>query len=109
MNHAHLRETAQTAHSLGLKSISFLAADLSSTAFNRPAGWDLGRQADVGLTVAEVDVLGQEIERLIDEWAVTGCLLESAPELRRMSSHFHAPLVLMEPSAPPCNEPWAAA
>ena len=37
-NAAHLRDTVQAARDIGLRSISFLAADLSSSAFNRPRG-----------------------------------------------------------------------
>ena len=37
-NAAHLRDTVQAARAMGLRSISFLAADLTSTAFNRPIG-----------------------------------------------------------------------
>src|SRR6202008_1240293 len=35
LNHTHLRATVSAARSLGLDSISFLAADISSAAFNR--------------------------------------------------------------------------
>src|ERR1700690_961463 len=38
-NHRSLRATVQSAKQIGLTSISFLAADLTSSAFNRPEGW----------------------------------------------------------------------
>ena len=38
-NHRSLRAVVQSAKEIGLTSISFLAADLTSSAFNRPEGW----------------------------------------------------------------------
>src|SRR6266508_1713993 len=58
-NFRHLRETARTARALGLRSISFLAADLTSTAFNRPQAWPPERQAEVALSRQEIDRLEQ--------------------------------------------------
>src|SRR5438128_1114830 len=39
-NHRHLRTTVDAARDIGLDRVSFLAADVSSDAFNRPDGWD---------------------------------------------------------------------
>jgi organic radical activating enzyme len=57
-NHAHLRETLAAAKCLNLNGISFLAADLTSEAFNRPLGWSANRQGEVALSLDEVVVLG---------------------------------------------------
>jgi MoaA/NifB/PqqE/SkfB family radical SAM enzyme len=46
-NAAHLRATVQAARDMGLRSVSFLAADLSSNAFNRPVEWPADRQSAV--------------------------------------------------------------
>src|SRR5271166_3485884 len=53
-NHAHLRETLAAAKHLNLNEISFLAADLTSEAFNRPVGWSANRQSEVALSLDEV-------------------------------------------------------
>src|SRR4029077_2814290 len=68
-NCTSLIATVETARELGLNSISFLAADLTSTAFNRPQAWSLDRQAGVGLTADEVGALEQEVEALIESGA----------------------------------------
>ena len=47
-NASHLRDTVQAARDIGLRSISFLAADLSSTAFNRTTVWPADRQSEPG-------------------------------------------------------------
>lgn len=104
-----LRETARTAHGLGLRSISFLAADLTSSAFNRERGWTAGHQAEVGLTVAEVAVLENEIEALVMEWGETGFVLEKPQKLRAIARHFRSHLGLIEPVAPLCSAPWVSA
>jgi MoaA/NifB/PqqE/SkfB family radical SAM enzyme len=98
-----------TARELGLSSISFLAADLTSTAFNRPQAWSLDRQAGVGLTADEVGALEQEIETLIGSGACGAFILESPDKLRRIVHHFRAHLGLAEAVAPRCNAPWVSA
>ena len=67
VNHRSLCEVVQSAKAIGLNSISFLAADLTSDAFNRPRGWVPERQNQVALDAEEVEELDAEIERLISE------------------------------------------
>ncbi len=52
-NHRHLRATVDAAKKLGLDSISFLAADLTSEAFNRPLIWPGEKQSQIGLSDEE--------------------------------------------------------
>jgi Fe-coproporphyrin III synthase len=111
-NHAHLRETLAAAKQLSLNGISFLAADLTSEAFNRPEGWPVSRQSEVALCPDEVTVLETEIESLIAENAVdirSGYIAESPEKLRRIAKHFRAHLGLDRTESPRCNAPWASA
>lgn len=111
-NFRHLRRTVLTAQQLGLDSISFLAADVSSTAFHRPGGWPLARQAEVALNAAEVEVLRGEVEDLIQTCTKeieTGYVRESPEKLRRLVHHFEAQLGQRELAAPRCNAPWVSA
>jgi MoaA/NifB/PqqE/SkfB family radical SAM enzyme len=109
-NHALLRETAEAARGLGLQFISFLAADVASTAFNRPEGWSTARRAEVSLNEYEADELQEEIGRLIGELSgYAGFVLEAPEKLRRIGLHFRAELGLAEPAAPRCNAPWVSA
>ncbi len=109
-NRTCLRETVRCAMDLGLRSISFLAADVTSTAFNRPGGWAEARQKQVALTEEEADGLEEEIDRMIAELPeYAGFVLESAGKLRRIVRHFKAHLGLAEPEAPRCNAPWVSA
>jgi MoaA/NifB/PqqE/SkfB family radical SAM enzyme len=105
-NAAHLRETVQAARDLGLRSISFLAADLASAAFNRPLVWPASRQSAVA---PELDSLAREIECLIAEYPDDGFVLESPAKLRRIAAHFRAHYGLEPHTAPRCNAPWVSA
>jgi MoaA/NifB/PqqE/SkfB family radical SAM enzyme len=111
-NHCALCEVVQSAKAVGLNSISFLAADLTSDAFNRPQSWLPERQDRVALNVKEVEALDSEIERLISEHSLdldSGFVVESAGKLRRIVHHFRAHLGQAQHVAPRCNAPWVSA
>jgi len=111
-NHRNLREVVSTAKALGLDGISFLAADLTSEAFNRATPWPEDRQAQIGLSFEEVHALTAEVEALLAEFRVeieTGYISESAEKLRRIVQHFRAHLGLEQPRSPMCNAPWVSA
>jgi len=111
-NCLHLREIARTAKDLGLKSISFLAADMTSEAFNRPGGWERGRQSAILPGPEQVDQLEREIEGLISEHSAdieSGYVMESPDKLRRIVRHFRAHLGQTTVDPPRCNAPWVSA
>jgi Fe-coproporphyrin III synthase len=111
-NHLWLSDTVEAALSLGLSGISFLAADLTSEAFNRPLLWPVGRQDSIALSESEVSSLSDEIGRLIvtrREQIHSGYIAESPAKLRKIVSHFRAHLGLETPCAPLCNAPWVSA
>jgi MoaA/NifB/PqqE/SkfB family radical SAM enzyme len=110
-NYRSLCQTVQSAKEIKLNSISFLAADLTSEAFNRPQGWAPGRQERVALNAEEVDTLEAEIERLVAEHNLdlnSGFVVESADKLRRVVLHFRAHLEQEQPASPRCNAPWVS-
>jgi MoaA/NifB/PqqE/SkfB family radical SAM enzyme len=111
-NHTALRAAMDTAKELGVSWISFLAADLSSTAFNREVPWSLDRQNEVALSRAELAELEDEVDLLIRDYEgeiTTGFIREDARKLRRLVSHFRAALGLERPVSPICNAPWVSA
>ena len=109
LNCAHLRTTVEAARGLGLSSISFLAADVSSEAFNRPNPWNPQRQDQVAPTSDQIFALESEIEALIDEGECGGFVAESPEKLRRIAGHFRTHLGLRPPMSPRCNAPWVSA
>jgi MoaA/NifB/PqqE/SkfB family radical SAM enzyme len=116
-NHHSLRAVVAYAKQIGLTSVSFLAADLTSEAFNRPAGWIPERRDRVALISDEVDALEAEIEQLIDEQRIEDqrakqepqFVVESAEKLRRIVRHFRAHVGQNKNVAPRCNAPWVSA
>lgn len=111
-NHQRLRETVQAAKDMGLRSVSFLAADVSSPAFNRELVWPEELQNRISLTAQEALQLEAEIERMIEDHAVdigSGFIAEGPEKLRRIILHFRALLGQATPVAPVCNAPWVSA
>jgi MoaA/NifB/PqqE/SkfB family radical SAM enzyme len=112
LNHTHLRATVSAARSLGLDSISFLAADVSSAAFNREERWDPERQNDIALSRTEVAALEEEIELLIQlhqKDIEQGFIAENNMKLRRIGTRFREHVDSTRPKAPICNAPWVSA
>ncbi|HZQ52956.1 MAG TPA: radical SAM protein [Bryobacteraceae bacterium] len=105
-NHAALAATARTAKGLGLHSISFLAVDVGSSAFNRPIPWGPDRQNELVLDSEQIQRLEAELDSLQSEGPF---VVESRDKLQRIVSHFRAHLGLCEPVAPRCNAPWVSA
>ncbi|HTS35903.1 MAG TPA: radical SAM protein [Candidatus Solibacter sp.] len=111
-NHQSLRGAVQSAKDIGLNSVSFLAADLTSGAFNRPDGWLPDRAGRIELNLEEVEHLSAEVEQLIIEQSAriaSGFIVEGPNKLRRIVQHFRAHLHQAEHVAPRCNAPWVSA
>ena len=111
-NHRYLRATVAAAKIVGFDSVSFLAADLTSEAFNRPLVWPGERQSEIALTAQEVAELEDEMEALIvehDHELRRRYIVESADKLRRIPRRFREHLGELSPQAPICNAPWVSA
>jgi MoaA/NifB/PqqE/SkfB family radical SAM enzyme len=108
-NHRALRATVRAAHEIGLDRISFLAADVSSEAFNRPGGWEQERAAGIALGPEDLPPLAAELAALEDEHA-SGFIAESPEKLdRRLLRHFAALLGRGDFAPVECNAPWVSA
>jgi MoaA/NifB/PqqE/SkfB family radical SAM enzyme len=111
-NCTSLRETVSAARDLTLNSISFLAVDVTSHAFNRPEGWPSDRQANMRLEPSDIEDLEHEIDSIIHEMGhdiPAGFIAETPEKLRRIPRHFRALLGHIQPMAPLCNAPWVSA
>jgi radical SAM protein with 4Fe4S-binding SPASM domain len=107
-NCGHLMATVEAARELRLKSISFLASDTHSEAFNRTSTTveDLTR---IALGVEDLSVLDAQIEELIGSNQCGRFILESPAKLKTIAHHFRCGIGLAEPVAPKCNAPWTSA
>lgn len=112
-NFREIRATVRSARELGLDRISFLAADVTSEAFNRPGGWDVEQAAAVALTQQELPLLAAELEALEREHAddfAAGFIAEGPEKLcRRLLQHFAAHLGRGDFAPVECNAPWVSA
>jgi MoaA/NifB/PqqE/SkfB family radical SAM enzyme len=110
-NYRFLGETIAAARELALDGISFLAADVSSEAFNRPTRWPADRVSDVALSRAEVDELGAIVDDVATRYAAdfgAGFVAESPAKLGRIARYYAA--LLGDGDFPPitCNAPWVS-
>jgi Fe-coproporphyrin III synthase len=108
-NYRNLPEIVETAREIGLDEISFLAADVSTAAFNREERWDLARAREVALSEAEVAEFRGGLEAFVtghtEEFA-SGFVAESPEKLRRLVSYFAALNADGDFPSPLCNAPW---
>jgi MoaA/NifB/PqqE/SkfB family radical SAM enzyme len=108
-NSAHLSRTVAAARGMQLQSISFLAADVHSAAFNRQSVAETDGIETVTLDSEDLSVLHAQIEAVIASGSCGGYVTESAEKLRKIEHHFRCCLGLAEPVAPVCNAPWTSA
>ncbi len=108
INHAHLRATVAAAHAIDLTGISFLAADLTSDAFNRAGVSLTDRQSRTSLTAEQLPAIEAAVELVIASGECGGFVAESPQKLRRIVQHFRAHLGHTERIAPVCNAPWVS-
>jgi MoaA/NifB/PqqE/SkfB family radical SAM enzyme len=112
LNFADWPNIVDAAHDLGLDQVSFLAADVSSEAFNRPEGWTEERVESVRPDQEELPRLKAVIEALLVSHAAdfaSGYIAEPPPKIRRIYDYYAAFYGLG--SFPPvrCNAPWVSA
>ena len=111
-NFLFLRETVAAAKRLGFDSISFLATDVSSHAFNRELIWPGERQSEVALTVSEIAGLEVEIDLLLEQFRdeiARHYIVEAPEKLRHIVRRFREHVGELTPESPVCNAPWVSA
>jgi MoaA/NifB/PqqE/SkfB family radical SAM enzyme len=110
-NFADLPNIVATAREIGLDRISFLAADVSSTAFNRPQHWPAEHVASVALTGEEALRFAAIVEDTIARHAsdfASGFIVESPERLRRLVQYFRAVNGQGPFPKVSCNAPWVS-
>jgi len=110
-NYQDFPNIIKAAHAIGLDQISFLAADVSSEAFNRPDGWDGEKVAQVGLSLKEAEAFEKIIEETIVEFGdefKRKFVSESPEKIRRLAQYYKA--LHGEGDFPEtfCNAPWVS-
>ena len=111
-NFASLAETIAAAHAMGFDEISFLGADISSAAFNRPTPWAAERVAEVGVATEDLPSLCASIGRAVEtlpELFANGFVAGGRAALDRIWQYYAA--LAGQSSFPEvrCNAPWVSA
>ena len=111
-NYARLEQTIEAARQLGFDELSFLAADVSSAAFNRPEPWPAGRQAEIAVPAGELDALMAAIEQAAHADPAsfsTGFVVGGRASLDRIHGYYRAVAGLAPFPDVRCNAPWVSA
>jgi MoaA/NifB/PqqE/SkfB family radical SAM enzyme len=111
-NYFDLPRIIDTARDLGLDQLSFLAADVSTDAFNRPTPWDEERVAEVALRPEEATDFERLVEAVIEqhrEAFASAFIAESPEKLRRLPRYFAALNGDGDFPETVCNAPWVSA
>lgn len=99
------------AQDIGLDSISFLPADVTSQAFNRETVWSSERQDDVLIHQDELPLLEKVIEALINDFKpefASKFIAESPQKIRKIGQYYSAQHGLSSFPAKACNAPWVS-
>lgn len=99
------------AKELALNSISFLPADVSSSAFNREILWDENRQHEILLSAAELPELKDIISELFiqNSHDFNNRFIAESPEKIQKIYHYYAAFYgLNDLPYKKCNAPWVS-
>ncbi|MCZ6702727.1 MAG: radical SAM protein, partial [Ignavibacteria bacterium] len=110
-NFKDLPNIVDAAKDIGLDQISFLNADVSTDAFNRPNLWEDVKVGEVKLSLQEVAQLKEIIENLIKTHSKdfkSGFIAESPEKLRRFYNYYAAFHGLCDFPTVTCNAPWVS-
>jgi Fe-coproporphyrin III synthase len=100
-----------SAKEIGLNSISFLPADVSSEAFNRDQPWDALHVSAVAIQEEELAELNGIIKSLVKEYSVdfqNHFIAESPAKLIQIYTYYAAIHGLCDFPVRKCNAPWVS-
>jgi Fe-coproporphyrin III synthase len=107
-----LHHTIAAAHRIGFDEISFLAADLSSSAFNRPEPWSAERVDEIMVGAEDLPALEAaivEASKSATQLLTTGFVVGGRASLDRILQYYRAAAGRGEFPVVHCNAPWVSA
>jgi len=111
-NYADLHNIITSARDIKLDQISFLPADVSTSAFNHIAAKENERVHDIALTSQEIKefakIVDESIEKFEGEY-ISRFIAESPDKMRRIPGYYRALIGEEQFESPPCNAPWVSA
>jgi MoaA/NifB/PqqE/SkfB family radical SAM enzyme len=111
-NFDDLPNIVESAREIGLDQISFLTADVTTDAFNRPELWGEDKVGEIKLSLEELERFKRVIENLIvthSEDFKNKFIAESPEKIRRFYEYYAAFQGLTQFPSVRCNAPWVSA
>jgi MoaA/NifB/PqqE/SkfB family radical SAM enzyme len=111
-NFLALPETITAIRDLAVDRLSFLAADVTSPAFNRPEPWTPERQQEITLSREELPAFAAAIDRVAESCADAfefGFVQGGLKSLRRIHGYYAALVGVRAFPEVRCNAPWVSA
>jgi MoaA/NifB/PqqE/SkfB family radical SAM enzyme len=107
-----LAGTVAAVRALPVDCLSFLAADVTSAAFNRSERWDLARQAEIAVPAEELpqlDAAIREVEGCCADALRRGFVKGGIRSLERIRDYYTALVGMGDFPPVACNAPWSSA
>jgi len=110
-NFEDLPNIVEAAHKIGLDQISFLTADVTTDAFNRPELWGEEKIGEISLSKEQLEAFKEIIESLIQTHSKdfeNRFIAESPEKIRRFYDYYAAFQDLSQFPPMRCNAPWVS-
>jgi MoaA/NifB/PqqE/SkfB family radical SAM enzyme len=111
LNFRNWPEIIKTGKAIGLDSISFLPADVSSNAFNRETAWNGDRQQEILLEDNDLPVLRMILDDILVRFSnelETKFIVEPPQKLQKIYEYYAAYHGHNEFPFKKCNAPWVS-
>jgi len=111
LNFRNWSSIINSAKEIGIDQVSFLPADVSSTAFNRETPWTTERQLEIAIDVKELDELKAVINDLLIRHThhfENRFIAESPEKIKKIYTYYAAINGLSEFPYKKCNAPWVS-
>lgn len=111
INYLNWHRIIDSAKELGLNSISFLPADVSSAAFNREIPWGEERQDEILLSKLDLVELRSVIDNLLTKYSEdfkNNFIAESPEKIQKIYQYYAAYYSINDFPFKKCNAPWVS-
>lgn len=111
LNFKKWKEIIESAREIGLDKISFLPADVSSSAFNRDNPWDEDRQEEILIPKTNLGELKMIIDDLLNSYNAdfkNNFIAESPEKIQKIYQYYAAHHGLNDFPYKKCNAPWVS-
>lgn len=108
-NYFDLHNIIGSARAIGLNQISFLPADVSTTAFNHLNSIETSTIALTSQQIAEFTRIVEDSLLKFEGEYISKFIAESPDKMRRIPGYYRALIGEEKFQSPPCNAPWVSA